>query len=449
MEDNQKVLSSEERTDLSVQRLIEDNREFAKEHLSEQVRLLVLYRMDHLLPALVPFAGSAMKTDLARITLLLTGNTAIAEQFLLKRDRFKLKEFSSALIECAFRKAFPDAGLLLESAGQFKEEAERFEMQNAFLEKMLQLKETNGKLKSALADANAQKEIMELKEKNQKLEAALRERDAEIPEAVRKIQITEANLRSLADKIRAINQDKEGSDIKSELRALLNSLDKNTAALKDADQKNEERQGSLLKKVGQLSERLSALEEMIAGLGHEGSGNADILEKLEVLSRILAIVEEINAHQGGQMTRDDLLEIRDLIQKSIDRQKHAKGFFGRKRKLRQAEPAELVLEPDPELDRLVVGILKNSEYTEGQLSILQAAIEQGVRQGLSAADLSELADPKIPEDNMLKLARFLFLRRKLAFHVPDDANGGTAQDVRREKDTTGARTGALEEDDIV
>ena len=103
---DQKVLSGEERTDLSVQRLIEDNREFAKEHLSEQVRLLVLYRMDHLLPALVPFAGSAMKTDLARITLLLTGNTAIAEQFLLKRDRFKLKEFSSALIECAFRKAF-------------------------------------------------------------------------------------------------------------------------------------------------------------------------------------------------------------------------------------------------------------------------------------------------------------------------------------------------------
>ena len=97
----------------------------------------------------------------------------------------------------------------------------------------------------------------------------------------------------------------------------------------------------------------------------------------------------------------------------------------------------------------MVGILKKSEYTEGQLAIIQAAVEQGMRQGLSAADLSELADPKIPEDNMTKLARFLFLRRKLVFHAPDDANGGTAQEVRKEKDTTEAKAGSLEEDYIV
>ena len=429
MEDNQKVLSSEERIDLSVQHLIEENREFAKEHLSEQVRLLVLYRMDNLLPALVPFASSAMKTDLARITLLLTGNTAIAEQFLLKRDRFKLKEFSSALIECAFRKAFPDAGLLLERAGQLQAEAERFEMQNAFLEKMLQLKETNGKLKSALAGANAQNEIIELKEKNQKLEAALREKDAELSEAVRKSQITEANFLSLADKIRAISQDKEGSDIKSEIRVLLNSIDNNTAFLKEADQKNVERQDCLFKEIGRLSERMSAV----------------ILEKLEALDWIAAIVEDTNEHKDSQQIRDDLQEIRDLIQESIAQQKRSKGFLGRRRKLRKAESAE----PDPELESLVVGILKNSEYTEGQLAIIQAAVEQGMRQGLSAADLSELADPKIPEDNMTKLARFLFLRRKLVFHAPDDANGGTAQEVRKEKDTTEAKAGSLEEDYIV
>ena len=445
MEDNQKVLSNEERIDLSVQRLIEENREFAKEHLSEQVRLLVLYRMDNLLPVLAPFASSAMKTDLARITLLLTGNTAIAEQFLLKRDRFKLKEFSSTLIECAFRKAFPDAGLLLERAGQIQAEAERFEMQNAFLEKMLQLKETNGKLKSALAGANAQNEIIELKEKNQKLEAALREKDAELSEAVRKSQITEANFLSLADKIRAISQDKEGSDIKSEIRVLLNSIDNNTAFLKEADQKNVERQDCLFKEIGHLSERLSAVEERIAGLGNEDSGNAAILEKLEALDWIAAIVEDTNEHKDSQQIRDDLQEIRDLIQESIAQQKRSKGFLGRRRKLRKAESAE----PDPELEPLVVGILKNSEYTEGQLAIIQAAVEQGMRQGLSAADLSELADPKIPEDNMTKLARFLFLRRKLVFHAPDDANGGTAQEVRKEKDTTEAKAGSLEEDYIV
>ena len=107
------------------------------------------------------------------------------------------------------------------------------------------------------------------------------------------------------------------------------------------------------------------------------------------------------------------------------------------------------MEPDPELDRLVVGILKNPDYTEGQLSIIQAAVEQGLRQGLPAADLSELADPKIPEDNMARLARFLFLRRKLIFHDPDDVSIGIAQDARKDIDTMGERAESLEEDYIV
>ena len=433
MEDNQKVWSGDEKIDQSVQRLLEGNPAFAREHFSEQARLLAVYRMENLLPMLTPFTGSVMKTDLARISLLLTGETAVADQYLLKRDKFKLKEFSTALIEYGFRKAFPDAGTLLEKAGRLQAETERAEMQNAFLEKMLQLTETRGKLESALADANAQNELMALKKKNRTLEEALKSKEAELADAVRKKETAEAFAGELKKKaIDLEKREKEGTaGEKNGLCELLEKVRSSLAAVLDDDQKIVNRLDSVAIGLAGLTENISALGISVSENGHGAAGIDAVMEKLNSLDRIANTVEALLKRQDGQLIRDDLMEIRDLIQCGPYQPKHSKGFFGRRQRRQQPEP---VKEPDPELDRLVVGILKNSDYTEGQLAILQAAIEQGIRQGLPAADLSELADPKIPEDNMTKLAGFLFLRRKLVFQAPEKFNGGRERDTRETMD---------------
>ena len=448
MEENQRALSSDERIDQCVQRLIEENPAFAKDHFSEQARLLAVYRMENLLPMLTPFAGSVMKTDLARISLLLTGETAVADQYLLKRDQFKLKEFSTALIEYGFRKAFPDAGILLEKAGRLQAESEMAAMQNAFFEKMLQLTETRGKLNSALADADAQNERHALKEKIRSLEEALKGKEAELAGAVMKIEAAEA----LAGELKRKEIDTEIKEMEraerenNRLCALLENVQGSLTETLADDRKTGNRLDSVAIELAGLTEKISTLGIMVSEKGHDTADNSEVMEKLKALDRISEAVGELNLRQDWQLILEYLMEIRDLLPDTPYRPKLSRGFFGRRRRPQQAEPA---LEPDPELDRLVVGILKNPDYTEGQLSIIQAAVEQGLRQGLPAADLSELADPKIPEDNMARLARFLFLRRKLIFHDPNGVSIGTVQDARKDIDTMGERAESLEEDYIV
>ena len=305
----------------------------------DQMKLLLLYNLEGFAGDMEAFTRTSKRFDLARISLILTGDLAFAKGALGSDSRKNQEEIITEMTDYAWRKRFPESALFLEKRAQLQAAKEDLENQNAFLKEFLRLTKEQEELKAAFAEAGTEKAMKTLKEENDRLKKELERRDREAREETK---------------------DACGED------------DETDAPLKDC----------LDSILGLLFEQQFLL--------HKAFG------------------------RDGQAMRQELSVIRKMIRDLPERQ--GKGVFKRRRKTageacREGQGNDAAAPGSPELDRIVCGILKDPSFEEGQLNILLSCVEQG----LSQEALKELADPKLPEANMLRLARYQFAKQGRRF----------------------------------